>query len=83
MGEVFTLSRDDFSNKCPKVFKELWLDTDLSDVTLAPEDNDQLKCSQGDPGSLQSSLQKAPAKEPKWPPPALPHGGPVESVSVL
>ena len=33
-----------------------------------------IKCSQGDPGSLQPSLQKAPAKEPKWPPPALPNG---------
>ena len=42
MGEVFTLSWDDFTNKCPKVFKELWLDTELSDVTLATEDNDQL-----------------------------------------
>ena len=42
MGEVFTLSWDDFTNKCPKVFKELWLDTDLSDVTLATEDGGQL-----------------------------------------
>ena len=42
MGEVFTLSWDDFNQKCPRVFKELWLDTDLCDVTLATEDNDQL-----------------------------------------
>ena len=42
MGEVFTLSWDNFSNKCPKVFKELWLDRDLSDVTLATEDDGQL-----------------------------------------
>ena len=42
MGEAFILSWDDFSNKCPKVFKELWLDTDLSDVTLATEDGGQL-----------------------------------------
>ena len=42
MAEVFTLSRDDFNNKCPKAFKELWLDTDLSDVTLATEDGAQL-----------------------------------------
>ena len=42
MEDVFTLSWDDFNQKCPKVFKELWLDTDLSDVTLATEDNDQL-----------------------------------------
>ena len=42
MTEVFTLSWDDFSQKCPKVFKELWLDTDFSDVTLATEDNGQL-----------------------------------------
>ena len=42
MAEVFTLSWDDFDNKCPKVFKELWLDRDLSDVTLATEDNGQL-----------------------------------------
>ena len=40
--EVFTLSWDDFNNKCPKVFKELWLDTNLSDVTLATEDGGQL-----------------------------------------
>ena len=38
MEDVFTLSWDDFNQKCPKVFKELWLDTDLSDVTLATED---------------------------------------------
>ena len=42
MTEVFTLSWDDFNNKCPKAFKELWLDTDLSDVTLATEDGAQL-----------------------------------------
>ena len=42
MEEILTLSWDDFNQKCPKVFKELWLDTDLSDVTLATEDNDQL-----------------------------------------
>ena len=42
MGEVFTLSRDDFNNKCPKAFKELWLDTDFSDVTLVTEDGGQL-----------------------------------------
>ena len=42
MEDVFTLSWDDFNQKCPKVFKELWLDTDLSDLTLATEDNDQL-----------------------------------------
>ena len=40
--EVFTLSWDDFNNKCPKVFKELWLDRDLSDVTLVTEDGGQL-----------------------------------------
>ena len=42
MTEVFTLSWDDFNNKCPKAFQELWLDTDLSDVTLATEDGGQL-----------------------------------------
>ena len=42
MADVFTLSWDDFNNKCPKAFKELWLDTDLSDVTLATEDGGQL-----------------------------------------
>ena len=42
MAELLTLSWDDFDNKCPKAFKELWLDTDLSDVTLATEDNGQL-----------------------------------------
>ena len=42
MTEVFTLSWDEFNQKCPKVFKELWLDTDFSDVTLATEDNGQL-----------------------------------------
>ena len=42
MTEVFTLSWDDFNKKCPKAFKELWLDTDLSDVTLATEDGGQL-----------------------------------------
>ena len=81
MREVFTLSWDDFGNKCPKVFKELWRDRDLSDVTLATEDWWSAECSQGDPGSLQSSLQTVPAKEPKWPPPALPHGGSTESAA--
>ena len=38
MTEVFTLSWDDFNKKCPKAFKDLWLDTDLSDVTLATEE---------------------------------------------
>ena len=42
MTKVFTLSCDDFNNKCPKAFKELSLDTDLSDVTLATEDGGQL-----------------------------------------
>ena len=42
MADVFTLSWDDFNNKCPKAFKELWLDTDLSDVTLVTEDGGQL-----------------------------------------
>ena len=42
MTEVFTLSWDDFNKKCPKAFKDLWLDTDLSDVTLATEDGGQL-----------------------------------------
>jgi len=42
MKEVFTLSWDDFNQKCPRVFTELWLDTDLSDVTLATEDEGQL-----------------------------------------
>ena len=42
MTEVFTLSWDDFDQKCPKAFKELWLDRDLSDVTLATEDGGQL-----------------------------------------
>ena len=42
MEDVFTLSWDNFNQKCPKVFKELWLDTELSDVTLATEDNAQL-----------------------------------------
>ena len=42
MTEVFTLSWNDFNKKCPKAFQELWLDTDLSDVTLATEDGGQL-----------------------------------------
>ena len=42
MTEVFTLSWDEFQQKCPKAFKDLWLDTDLSDVTLATEDGCQL-----------------------------------------
>merc|ERR1712208_100015 len=42
MTEVFTLSWDDFKKKCPQAFKDLWLDTDLSDVTLATEDGGQL-----------------------------------------
>ena len=42
MGEVFTLSWDDFNQKCPRVFKELWFDTDLSDIILATEDDGQL-----------------------------------------
>ena len=41
-SDVFTLSWEDFSQKCPKAFKDLWLDTDLSDVTLATEDNGKL-----------------------------------------
>ena len=42
MAEVLTLFWDDFDQKCPKAFKELWLDTDFSDVTLATEDSCQL-----------------------------------------
>ena len=42
MEDVFTLSWEDFNQKCPKVFKDLWLDTELSDVTLATEDHGQL-----------------------------------------
>ena len=42
MEDVFTLSWEDFNQKCPKVFKDLWLDTELSDVTLATEDRGQL-----------------------------------------
>ena len=42
MTEVLTLSWDEFNQKCPKAFQELWLDTDLSDVTLATEDGGQL-----------------------------------------
>ena len=42
MTEVFTLSWDDFNQTCPKAFKDLWLDTDMSDVTLATEDNGHL-----------------------------------------
>ena len=42
MEDIFTLSWDDFNQKCPKVFKDLWLDTELSDVTLATEDRGQL-----------------------------------------
>ena len=42
MTEVFTLSRDAFNKKCPKAFKDLWFDTDLSDVILATEDGGQL-----------------------------------------
>ena len=42
MAEVLTLFREDFDQKCPKAFKELWLDTDFSDVTLASEDGCQL-----------------------------------------
>ena len=53
MTEVFTLSCDDFNNKCRKVFRELWLDTDMSDVTLATEDNGQLSAHDlGDLGNL-------------------------------
>ena len=29
MVEFIAPSRDDFNNKCPEAFKELWLDTDL------------------------------------------------------
>ena len=39
MEEVLTLSSDDFSQKCPRVFTQLCLDTD---VTLATEDHGQL-----------------------------------------
>ena len=42
MTEVFTLSWDDFNKKCPKAFQELWLYTDLSDVTLVAKDGGQL-----------------------------------------
>ena len=42
MTEVFTLSWDDFDKKCPKAFKDLWLETDLSDVTLATEDGGKI-----------------------------------------
>ena len=36
--EVFTPSWD----KCQHVLKDLWLDTDLSDVSLVTEDNGQI-----------------------------------------
>merc|ERR1719430_81554 len=81
MGEVFTLSWDNFSNKCPKVFKELWRDRDLSDVTLATEDWWSAECSQGDPGNLQPPLQNTLVKEPHYPPHVVPYGSPVESVA--
>ena len=42
MAEVFTLSCDDFNRKCPKAFRELWLDQNFSDVTLATEDGGQI-----------------------------------------
>ena len=43
MAEVFTFSRDDFNEKCQKAYKDLWLDTDLADVTLAAEDGGFLR----------------------------------------
>ena len=43
MAEVFTFSRDDFNEKCQKAYKDLWLDTDLADVTLAAEDGGLLR----------------------------------------
>ena len=42
MAELFTLSCDDFNRKCPKAFRELWLDQNFSDVTLATEDGGQI-----------------------------------------
>ena len=42
MEEVLTLSCDNFDRKCPKAFRELWLDQKLSDVTLATEDGGQI-----------------------------------------
>ena len=42
MEEVLTLSCDNFDRKCPKAFRELWLDQELSDVTLATEDGGQI-----------------------------------------
>ena len=39
-SEVFTFYLGRIQQKkCPKTFKELWLNTDLSDVTLATEDS--------------------------------------------
>ena len=42
MAEVFTLSCDDFNRKCPKAFRELWLDQNFSRVTLATGDGSQI-----------------------------------------
>ena len=39
---MFTLSCNDFERKCPKAFRELWLDQNFSDVTLATEDGGQI-----------------------------------------
>ena len=43
MAEVFTFSRGDFNEKCQKAYKDLWLDTDLADVTMAAEDGGFLR----------------------------------------
>ena len=40
--ELFTLSSDDFENKCREAFSGWWKDKEFADVTIATEDGDQI-----------------------------------------
>ena len=81
MGEVFTLSWDDFNSKCPKVFKELWLDIDLSDVTLATEDDGRLSAHKVILAACSPLFKRLLQKNPNGHPLLYLMGGQVESVA--
>ena len=65
MAEVFTFSRDDFNEKCQKAYKDLWLDTDLADVTLAAEDGGLLRAHKVLLASCSPLFRRLPQKNPK------------------
>ena len=62
VDDKFLLSWNDFAANAPNTFRNLWTDQDFTDVTLATEDNQQIRkhkvilssCSQFDIAELYS-----------------------------